>query len=338
MTDEIHSNEVPEGAVLPPVQTGPDGYEVPAEEAPAPDLATAPMDAPAEEVPIAVAPQEPDAQAEASPAEVRTPKNMFNYSHYVHVGPGSDTCPGGEDGSCADPLHFHSWCRLPNPYQKETIREKALAAKARRVRMLRDLDCDAFDILEQDMDTLLRGDEEEVKVNVVDELVAQKYWENQSEALKDVQEKDEFEHVEEDLERYRALGVMDEADRNQEEYESLEKHIEAFENAVEEARKEREQPERETLGARDVLDLVDMIREQRIEVEANEWFMREYQKWTQFIGTMRPRPAEKGLPNARVFGDINHLKDQAAPEVVEALSDCYQDLESAKNKGSLLGN
>jgi hypothetical protein len=83
---------------------------------------------------------------------------------------------------------------------------------------------------------------------------------------------------------------------------------------------------------------VDLIREQRIEVESNEWFMREYQKWTQFMGTMRPRDKEKGLPNERVFGDINHLKDAAAPEVVEALSETFAELESSKNRGSLLGN
>ncbi len=299
------------------------------------EAGTAPEEEP---TPVAVPEQPADEAAEKSPAEVRTSKNMFSYSHFVHVGPGAETCEGGEDGSCADPLHFHAWCRLPNPYQKETIREKALAAKARRTRMLRDPDCDAYDILEQDMDSLLRGDDATVKEAVVDELVAQKYWENQTQAVEDVKEKDEFEHIEEDLERYRALSEKAEDDRDEDEFDHLGKHIEAFEKAIEEARVEREKPEREALQARDTFDLVDMIRNQRIEVEANEWFMREYSKWTQFIGTMRPRPKDKGLPNERVFGDINHLKDQAAPEVVEALSECYQELESAKNRGSLLGN
>lgn len=288
--------------------------------------------------PIAVAPQEPSADAEHSPGEVRTGKNMFSYSAFVHVGPGAETCEGGEDGSCADPLHFHAWCRLPNPYQKETIREKALAAKARRIRMLRDPECDAYDILEQDMDSLTRGDEETARKSVVDELVAQKYWENQSQAAEDAKEREEFAHIEEDLERYRALDALPEEERSEDEYTSLAKHIENFETAIEEARVEREKPEREALEGRDLFDLVDLIREQRIEVESNEWFMREYQKWTQFMGTMRPRDKEKGLPNERVFGDINHLKDAAAPEVVEALSETFAELESSKNRGSLLGN
>jgi hypothetical protein len=287
---------------------------------------------------LAIAPQAPSPDAEHSPAEVREGKNMFAFSTFVHVGPGAETCEGGEDGLCADPLHFHAWCRLPNPYQKETIREKALAAKARRIRMLRDPNCDIFDILEQDMDTMLQGDEETGKRNVVDELVAQKYWENQMQAVEDVKEREEFAHMEEDLERYRALDALSEDDRSEDEFTSLGKHIENFEQAVEEAREEREKPERDALDGRDRFDLVDMIREQRIEVESNEAFMREHQKWTQYIGTMRPRPKDKGLPNERVFGDINHLKDQAAPEVVEALSDAYGELESSKNRGSLLGN
>lgn len=287
---------------------------------------------------IAVEPQEPSAEAEHSPAEVRTSKNMFSYSAFVHVGPGAETCEGGENGECADPLHFHAWCRLPNPYQKETIREKALAAKARRIRMLRDPDSDAYDILEQDMDSLTRGDEETARKSVVDELVAQKYWENQTQAVEDAKEREEFAHIEEDLERYRALDALPEEERSEDEFTSLGKHIENFEAAVEEAREEREKPERQALEGRDLFDLVDMIREQRIEVESNEWFMREYQKWTQYMGTMRPRPKDKGLPNERVFGDIEHLKNAAAPEVVEALSETFGELESSKNKGSLLGN
>jgi hypothetical protein len=292
----------------------------------------------AEAPPIAVEPQEPRPEAEHSAAEVRHSKNMFSYSAFVHVGPGAETCEGGEDGTCGDPLHFHAWCRLPNPYQKETIREKALAAKARRMRMLRDPDTDACAILDADMDALLLGDEETAKQSAVEELVAQKYWENQTQALEDVKEREEFSHIDDDLERYRALSEMPEDERSEDEFTSLGKHIENFEQAIEDARAEREKPERETLAARDLGDLVDMIRDQRIEVESNEWFMREYAKWTQYIGTMRPRPKDKGLPNERVFGDIQHLKDQAAPEVVEALSETYQDLESAKNRGSLLGN
>lgn len=307
------------------------GTGTPTSEAPEEEVAEAP--APPEPAPVAEAPE-----AEHSPAEARTAKNMFSFSGYVHVGPGAETCAGGEDGSCADPLHFHGWCRLPNPYQKESIREKALAAKARRARMLRDADCDAWEILEQDMESLSRASDGNGNEDLVEELIAQRYWENQSEAMKNVQDKEEYEHIEEDLERYRALGVQPEEERNESEYKSLEKHISAFEDAIEEERKELEQPERESLMSRDTYDLVEMIREQRIEAESNEWFMREYTKWTQFIGTMKPRPADKGLPNERFFGDINHLKDQAAPEVVDALSEMFGELESSKNKGSLLGN
>lgn len=275
-------------------------------------------------------------EPEHSPAEKRTVKNMFGYSAFVHVGPGSDSCDGGEDGSCADPLHFHGWCRLPNSFQRESIREKALAAKARRTRMLRDPECDIYDILEGDMEALKRGAES--KADLVEELVAQKYWENQSEAMKDIQEAEEYSTIEEDLERYRALEGTPEDERPEDEFKSLERHIESFEGAIEEKRKELEQPERDSLTALSEDELIDLIRNQRVEVDSNEAFMRTFSQWTQYICTMKPRPKDKGMPNEKVFGDINHLKDQAAPEVVEALNETFADLEDSQGRGVLLGN
>jgi hypothetical protein len=80
----------------------------------------------------------------------RSPNQLFRYSAWVHVGDGAQDCATAEIG-CTDPGHFHAWCRLPNQLQHEDIRERALAAKARRIRQMRDPEADAHEILELDM-------------------------------------------------------------------------------------------------------------------------------------------------------------------------------------------
>jgi hypothetical protein len=81
---------------------------------------------------------------------------------------------------CGNPLHFHAWCRLPNQLQHEDIRERALAAKARRIRQLRDPECDAYQILESDMSELLRIGDEGL---IVDELANKDWWKRQIDAM-----------------------------------------------------------------------------------------------------------------------------------------------------------
>jgi hypothetical protein len=65
---------------------------------------------------------------------LKTTGELFRYSSWVHIGGGAEDCEEAETGTCADPLHFHAWCRLPNQLQHADIRERALASKARRIR------------------------------------------------------------------------------------------------------------------------------------------------------------------------------------------------------------
>src|SRR4051794_11552830 len=91
-------------------------------------------------------------------AQAPTPvQKLLRYADYVHVGPGADACPEGEKGTCQDPFHFHAYCRMPNQFQHAQIREFGLAAKARRMRQLRDPDADSHQILEAEMENLLRA-------------------------------------------------------------------------------------------------------------------------------------------------------------------------------------
>src|SRR4051812_42572461 len=85
---------------------------------------------------------------EHSPAEEQDSSQLFEFSGYVHVGPGAGNCPDGETGACNNSLHVHMWIRLPNTFQHAAIREKALAAQARRTRLLRNAESDARQIID----------------------------------------------------------------------------------------------------------------------------------------------------------------------------------------------
>src|SRR4051812_13441277 len=87
-------------------------------------------------------PEAAPAEPERSDSTSRDRSQMFEFSGYVHVGPGAKECEHGEDGECDNAVHFHAWTRLPNPFQQQAIREKANAAKARKRRVLRDPESD----------------------------------------------------------------------------------------------------------------------------------------------------------------------------------------------------
>lgn len=264
------------------------------------------------------------AVTEESPATRRSVDKMFEYSSFVHVGPGASDCEDGEDGSCGDPLHFHAWCRLPNRFQINSIREKAQAAKARAVRQLRDPETDKSAILESDMETLLGLDDKE---SLVAELLSKTYWRAHIEAVREVAEEERFEHIEEDQERWRVLDATDPEQRDQDEYNELIKHLDAWNEAVDKARDERQEPERQALEAKSIEELVDLIRTDRITAEANQAFMATYSVWEWFIGTLKPRDSARGTPVDRAYGSVEQLR-AAAPEIIQALEEAFNELES----------
>lgn len=268
----------------------------------------------------------PDQAAETSPAEHRTPDVLFRYSEFVHIGPGADHCEDGTDGSCGDPLHFHAWCRLPNQFQHASIREKAMAAKARRQRQLRDPDTDGCAVLEGELDALLRSG---AKEPLIEELSAQHYLRDNKLALQSMIESEEFGSIEEDLERFRALNALPEDERPADEVTELQNHIDTFQKSLESSIEEEQRPYRESLEALEPAALVDLVRDLRIESEGNDEFLRTWRIWEQYIGTLAPRPADQGAPVDRKFRDVSHLTDQAAPEVIEALQAVFGELEAA---------
>lgn len=274
---------------------------------------------------------------ESSPAEQQSATEMFRYSEFVHIGPGAVECAEGEDGSCANPLHFHAWCRLPNQFQAASIREKALAAKARKIRQLRDPNTDAYEVLEGELADMTRAADKQGTEILIDDLLAQDFWQDHLTAVREIQAEDDFSSITEDQDRLQHLSSLPEEDRPGDEFQELERHLANYNETVDERREKEQQPKREAMSSQSAEELIGMVREARIEAEANEDFMRTYSLWEWYIGTMKPRPVAKGLPNERVFGDVQHLQ-QAAPEVISELERVFGELEAAMGSRGAVGN
>lgn len=259
-----------------------------------------------------------------SDADKRAVERLFQFSDYVHVGPGADECEDGKDGTCGDPMHFHAWCRLPNKFQIATIRTKAQAAKARMMRRLRDPESDAHAILEADLEQIKAAGKEAM----VEEVLSRTYWQDHLSAMKEIAEDEDgpFTTVEQDQKRFKELAEMDEDKRPADEYEELVRHLDKWNSEVDRVREENQRPQREGLEGRSEDDLVDLIRTERIKAEADRVYMETYSAEEWAACTMKPRHADKGEPNEKVFGDLEQLK-QAAPEIVVALEYAFSELE-----------
>lgn len=264
------------------------------------------------------APEVTDAQKPAA--------ELFRYSSWLHVGIGAEDCEGGELGVCEDPRHFHAWCRMPNQFQHQDIRERALGAKARRIRQLHDPNADAHEILEADMETLLRVGDRDV---LIDELVGKDWWKRQLDAMREVESREEYETVERDRERMAELRRLSEAERNQDEFGELERHLRAYGEAVEAEREKTERPLRDGLEAMEMAELVDQVREDRIAAEASTIFMETYSKYQWLAGTFTTADP---ITRKHRFASLESLMGEA-PEVVEALRVVYSEMETSLQRG-----
>lgn len=268
---------------------------------------------------------------EHSPAEHATPQEMFRYAAFVHVGAGAEACEDRENGSCGNPAHFHAWCRLPNQHQHGSIREKAMAAKARKIRQLRDPDTDGYIVLETELDDAARDPQQ-----FVTELVNKNFYRDRIEAMRDLQEENEdFATIRADQERLAALVNTPEEERNADEFTELERHVSEFTRLIEEHVKEKQQPLIESLTAKPVEELRDLVRTDRTNREGSNEFQRVYSLWEQFICTLKP--VEAGTPSERVFHELTDLQ-ATAPEVIDALDDIFTELESSLAGGATEGN
>lgn len=273
----------------------------------------------------------PTAEAE------KTRHELFKYADYVHVGDGAEECEHATDGKCEDPDHFHAWCRLPNPFQVRDISEKARAARARKTRMLKDPESDAFVILESELDAMK---DESAREILVDEIIERDFVEDYDAAVRAVLDMDDpsfvpkdetdevpklYANIDQDTEEYQRQLPLDEEKRS-EDWPELEKTMAAYSQAVNDELEKVRGPKRERLMSRDMDELVDIIRNERISSQGTEAYLHTFNTWQWFVCTFKPR--EGSTPNERVFKDFTQFKYETPSDVVSALQACFTDLES----------
>lgn len=278
-----------------------------------------------------------------APAETAQPKAEAERSNtqrrewytYLNVGPGSADCEQRLDGSCTNEDHFHAWCHIPNPFQVRDIVLKARAAAARHRQLLRDENSDARIVLEEEMYGLREAEQALLVEEVLDKDFADDYTAAEAhvrQILDDEAEVPEgedpprlYEHIGQDREEYeRQLGLPEE--ERDEDFVVLEKRMADYGERIEEAMKARREPRRQALMDDDKAHLIDIIRRDRIERAAMEVYLHTYASWTWYVCTLKP--VVKGHPKDRVWDSINHMRQEATPDVVVALRTTFDRLDS----------
>lgn len=270
--------------------------------------------------------QEVVAQAE------RSTEALFRWSIYVDVGEGADVCEK-RLGGCEDQKHFHAWVCLPNSFQIDDIREKSRAAKARKIKALKDAGdpatgrepSDSFVVLEGQLEEMAEGDMKAVHPEIADRNVQRDF----SLIVAELYERPEFEDYEQDLEELRRLGSVPDDERPEGVYEQLQESVLAFSAAFDLEIKERKAREIATLERLSDADVIDIVRKDRIKQAGEDAFIACYYLWMTFIGTRVPDASL--FPQTRSFEKVQQLRG-AAPQVALALRKAIRELEDAFNK------
>lgn len=277
--------------------------------------------------------------ATPNPETPVTVERLFRYSAWIHLGDGAGECEHVDEeqgtNACTDPGHFHAWCRLPNALQEEQINEKALAAKGRRARLLRDPQTDANASLEAQLDLIaMEGDA--VRDAVIAELLDRERWRDLLRATSEVIDMEEgqddegepalpFAHVREDQRRLDELEALPEEDQQDvhDELVSLRSHLERYNELVLERNKAIVAPKRQALEDLDISDLLDKVRDLRISRDSSTAFANAYSRTVWLWCTLT---APRGT---QVFANGGEM-DTAAPEIIDALQRTYDDLQQAQ--------
>ena len=271
-----------------------------------------------------------------------TAQKMFRYSAFVDVGEGAEECEHARDGACEDIEHFHAWCRLPNPYQHEDIRKKAMAAKARKLRELRDPDSDASVVLDEQLHRLA---DETYREQVIEDLLLSEWATDYLDAQRQVDEREEYEYVAQDREEYARLNDTEKdlpEEEQSEEYKRLVTHLDGWAGAVRDQLEKLQEPKRNDFRNRPLDGLVEMVRSRRVDAESNQAFSDAYDPWMWFVGTFKVElhPSLR-RPHIPMWEQIGH-KDRPdagtmygeAPEVIAELKRVFNDLQLALQRGS----
>lgn len=291
----------------------------------------------------------------------RTRHSIFKYSEWVHVGEGVEECPlvialrdkpgAGKTEDlplCQNPDHFHAWCRLPNPYQVRDITEKAQAAGARTVRQLRDPESDQYAILESELDALK---DDNLRPILAEEILDKEFAEHYMEAVSRVLEVDDpdwvpngdepgeppklYAHIESEQEEYARQTQLPE-DQRDESYSELSKYVAEYSRVVDVELESIRKPLRENLLTRDMSELVEIARRDRIQRRGDEAHLHTWNTWQWYVCTFKPR--KRGTPNERYFSDIATFKYETPPDVIQAIQLTFSVLENEMTRGRTQGN
>jgi hypothetical protein len=280
-------------------------------------------------------------------AAERGTHGLFKWTSWVHVGEGAAECEQRFEG-CTEEEHFHAWVRLPNPYEIRDLTDKARAAQARRLRMLRDPESDAYVVLENDIEEL-RSISKELLAN---ELIDRDWQEDYQEAIREVDALDDeswepgeddedltppkrFAHIDQDREEYNRQRQLPE-DQRSDTFGELEKSMAAYGEAIEVAMKQRQEPKRDRLIQRGRDELIEMIRRARVESAGEQEFLHEFNTWQWYVCTFRPKA--KGTPNQRYWTSVAQMKYETPPEVIEAVQATFRNLEERMSRSRAAGN
>jgi hypothetical protein len=279
------------------------------------------------------APAEPAPTHDGAAEATRSTEELFQWSTYVHVGPGATECEHAIDGECAERIrivgdgsivgHFHAWLCLPNAFQQRDITDRAQAAKARKRRALQDPESDAHLVLEEHIEAW--GLTDETFTALVQQVAQRRVEMEFGEITEELNDSEAFEHYGADLEEFRRLADLPEAERDGEDWERLEKEIEGYRLEFDKRAKERFESEKYRLEQMPRADVLDIERRHRVDTVTGEQFLHTYYTWAYYTCVRKPVLDE--YPSERVFPKPEALRD-AAPEIIVGLRTAYRALES----------
>lgn len=288
-----------------------------------------------------------------TPQSTKDRPSLFKHAAWVHIGEGAEECEQ-RFAKCDDDAHFHAWVRLANPYQVQDIIEKATAAKARRMRMLRDPDSDASVILEDELaeirqsilDAEQEGQENAMKAILVDEVFEADFQEDYTRAVREVDDledesaepKDDgklpklYANIDADREEYERQRELPE-DQRGDDYEELEKTVANYSREIDRVMDANRAPRREALMAKSADEWVEMVRRDRIDRIAAEVHLQTFNLWQTFVCTYRAAgvKGDKPItPRERYFKSMEQLRFETPTDVVAGLHAAFRELEQTQ--------
>lgn len=228
---------------------------------------------------------------------------------------------------------FRAFVRLANDHQHQDIREKALAAKARRIRALRNPETDAWEVLEFEMNMIAEA--EGATDNLVFELLLERSDRDRHEAINEVNEQEKYKHIQQDQERFRELSPLPDEERPTDEWKELVEHLASYAREVEAEIERVQKPRREALENAGLTALLDKVRERRIDAEGRRVFMDTFTFWQTYVGTLAipegfdaDHITQATMPRERIFTEESQLRD-IDPLIGARLAEAFENLEGA---------